>query len=72
MVRKYVIVVERAGRNYSAYAPDLPGCVAVGDTVDECKASMQGAIGAHVRVMHEEGLTVPEPSSVAGEVEVPV
>jgi predicted RNase H-like HicB family nuclease len=70
MSQTYAVVIEEAEGNYSAYVPDLPGCVAVGDTVDECEASIQEAIEAHIRVMREEGLTVPNPKSVAREVNV--
>ena len=72
MLKKYAVVIEKAEGNYSAYVPDLPGCVAVGDTVPECNAAIQEAIEAHIRVMHDEGLPVPEPTSVAAEVEVSV
>jgi predicted RNase H-like HicB family nuclease len=70
MSRKYVVVIERADGNYSAYVPDLPGCVSVGDNVDECEAAIHEAIQGHIQVMRDEGLTVPEPSSVAREIEV--
>ncbi len=72
MLKKYAVVIEKAEGNYSAYVPDLPGCVAVGDTVQECNAAIQEAIEAHIRVMRDEGLPVPEPTSVAAEVEVSV
>jgi predicted RNase H-like HicB family nuclease len=70
MSKTYTVVIEKADGNYSAYVPDLPGCVAVGDTIDECEASIQEAIEGHLRVMHDEGLEIPEPRSVARQVEV--
>ena len=70
MSRTYAVVIEKADGNFSAYVPDLPGCVSVGDTVDECAEAIQEAIKGHLQVMRDEGLTVPEPSSIAREIEV--
>ena len=70
MSTTYAVVIEKADGNYSAYVPDLPGCVAVGDTIEECEDSIQEAIEAHLQVMRDEGLHVPEPRSVAREVQV--
>lgn len=71
--QRYVVVVEGAmGTNYSAYVPDLPGCIATGDTVEECEANIRDAISFHLEGMREAGETVPEPSAVAATVvEVP-
>jgi predicted RNase H-like HicB family nuclease len=63
-------VVERAGANYSAYAPDLPGCIATGNTVEETRRNMQEAIELHLRGLKEDGLSVPDPTSFAEIVEV--
>lgn len=68
---RYLIVIENAGSNYSAYSPDLPGCVTTGTTVEETKANMEGAIEFHIEGLREEGLPVPPPSSIAEYVEVP-
>lgn len=70
-MRRYAIVVERAKSNYAAYVPDLPGCVATGATVEETERRLQEAIELHVRGMREDGLPVPEPSSVVDYVEIP-
>jgi predicted RNase H-like HicB family nuclease len=70
-MKKYAIVVERAGRNYAAYVPDLPGCVATGETVAEVEALLREAIEMHVAGLREDGLPVPEPSSVVDYLEVP-
>jgi len=67
---KYVVVIEKAEGNYSAYVPDLPGCIAVGDSIDECEASIQEAIEFHIRGLREDGLDVPQPTSVLKEVDV--
>jgi predicted RNase H-like HicB family nuclease len=69
-MHRFLVVVERAGANYSAYAPDLPGCIATGDTVDETRRNMQDAIELHLRGLKEDGLSVPDPTSFAEIVEV--
>ena len=68
--RHYTIVVERAEGNYSAYAPDLPGVVAAGDTVEETERLMQEAIALYVEELRAAGEPIPEPTSVARTVEV--
>jgi len=68
---RYAVVIERAKGNYSAYVPDLPGCVSVGDTVEEIERNIRDAIAFHIRGMREDGLDIPEPSSIATQVEVP-
>ena len=62
MSRRYVIVIESGERNCSAYAPDLPGCIATGATVEETKRNMQEAIKAHLELMRETGDPIPEPT----------
>ena len=69
-MKRYAIVVERAARNFAAYVPDLPGCVATGDTVEEVERLLRDAIELHVAGMREDGLPVPEPSSVVDYLEV--
>jgi predicted RNase H-like HicB family nuclease len=69
-MRRFLIVVERAGSNFSAYSPDLPGCVATGASREETKASMQAAIDMHVQGLREDRLPIPEPSAIAAYVEV--
>ena len=63
----YVVVIERAADgSYSAYAPDLPGCVACGDTPDEAKGLIAEAIQLHVASLREHGDPVPVPATVTG------
>ena len=69
-MHRYLVVIEDAGSNYSAYSPDLPGCVATGTTPDETKRNMAEAIEFHIEGMTKDGLPIPEPSSVADYVEV--
>ncbi len=64
-LRRFLIVVEDAGANYSAYSPDLPGCVATGATREEVERNMHEAVAFHVAGMREEGLEVPEGRSSA-------
>lgn len=57
---RYGVVIEKAGNNYSAYVPDLPGCVATGITLKETKQQIQEAIAFHLDGLREEGLPIPE------------
>jgi len=61
---RYAIVIERAEGNYSAYVPDLPGCVAVGDSVEEVEREIADAIRFHLNGMREDGEAIPEPTTV--------
>ena len=67
---KYLIVIERANGNYSAYSPDLPGCVATGRDREETERNMQLAVEMHIHGLVEDGLPIPEPHSAAGYVAV--
>lgn len=69
---KYLVVIEWAETNYSAYVPDLPGCVSVGDTVDGTTHNIAAAMRLHLRSMAEDGDPIPPPTSVGVEVDVPV
>ena len=67
---RYAVVIEKGERNYSAYVPDLPGCVSVGDTVAEVKQAISEAISFHLDGMRASGETPPPPSSRADYVDV--
>ena len=60
---RYAIVIEQASANYSAYVPDLPGCVATGSTIEEVEKEIREAIAFHLDGLREEGVFVPPPSS---------
>ena len=60
---RYAIVIEKADKNYSAYVPDLPGCVATGGTVEEAEAQIREAIEFHLEGLRKDGLPIPTPSS---------
>lgn len=61
--RRYLVVVEKGEGNYSAYSPDIPGCVATGKTESEVLERMREAIRLHLEGLIEDGLPIPEPSS---------
>jgi predicted RNase H-like HicB family nuclease len=67
---RYAIVVEKAGENYSAYVPDLPGCVATGATVEETEREIREAITFHIEGLVEDGLPVPLPASIVEYLEI--
>ncbi len=67
---RYAIVVEDAGSNFAAYVPDLPGCVATGETRDEVARLIREAMVMHLEGMAEDGLPIPEPSSRVEYVEI--
>ncbi|KFN49497.1 hypothetical protein P873_11020 [Arenimonas composti TR7-09 = DSM 18010] len=67
---RYAIIIEKAGDNWSAYAPDLPGCVAAGDTVEETRELMREAIEMHLAGMREDGDPIPPPTVQVNYVDV--
>ena len=69
---RYAVVIEKGERNYSAYVPDLPGCVSVGDSLEDVKAEIRDAIEFHLEGMREDGLPIPQPSSGADYVGITV
>jgi predicted RNase H-like HicB family nuclease len=66
---KYAIVIEKAGENYSAYVPDLPGCVVTGATVEEIEREMPRAVRFHIEGLEEDGAPIPQPSAIAEYIE---
>jgi predicted RNase H-like HicB family nuclease len=69
---RYAIVVEKAGKNYSAYVPDLPGCIATGKSPEETERLIREAMELHLHGLREDGLPIPQPSSRVEYVEVTV
>ncbi len=69
---RYTIIIEKAGNNYSAYCPDLPGCIATGQTVEETVERMKEAMAFHIEGLKKEGLKIPEPTTTAVSIEVVV
>ena len=70
IARRYPVIIEATGTGYSAYSPDVPGCVAVGDTAEETRQSFQEALTSHFEVMREIGEPIPEPHASVDYVEV--
>jgi predicted RNase H-like HicB family nuclease len=66
---RYAVIIEKANGNYSAYVPDLPGCIATGSTVEHTEKEIHDAIRFHLDGLREEGLPVPEPTSLVEYVE---
>jgi predicted RNase H-like HicB family nuclease len=69
---KYAVIIEAGERNYSAYVPDLPGCFATGKTVEEVKRLISEGIAFHLEGLREDGLPIPEPTTLAKYVEASV
>jgi predicted RNase H-like HicB family nuclease len=69
-MNKYAVIYEPTGTGYSAYAPDLPGCIATGQTLEQTRVRMTEAIEAHLQAMREDGDPIPEPSHSADMLEV--
>ena len=60
---RYAVIIEKGSTSYGAYVPDLPGCVAVGDTAEEVKTLIQEAIEFHLEGLQEDGELIPQPNS---------
>jgi predicted RNase H-like HicB family nuclease len=67
---RYAVVIEKAEANYSAYVPDLPGCVATGATIQEVEGEIREAIAFHLEGMREDGLPIPTPTSTVEYIEL--
>jgi len=67
---KYIVIIERGDNSYGAYVPDLPGCVAVGETKEEALQLIKEAIELHLESMREEGSSIPEPISTVEYVQI--
>ncbi len=67
---RYAVVIENAGNNFSAYVPDLPGCVATGATLSDAEAAIRDAISLHLVGLREDGAPIPPPASTVEYVEV--
>lgn len=68
---RYLVIVEQTATGYSAYSPDLEGCVAAGRSRDEVENEMRGAIAIHIEHLRQHGYSVPAPGSYSTYVEVP-
>jgi predicted RNase H-like HicB family nuclease len=68
---RYAVVIEWGPENYSAYVPDLPGCVAAAKTLEETEQLIREAVGYHLELMREDGEPIPEPTTQCLYVEIP-
>jgi predicted RNase H-like HicB family nuclease len=64
-MQKFLIIIEKAENNYSAYSPDLPGCIATGQTVEEVEKNMYEAIEMHLEGMKEDNINIPSSTAIA-------
>ena len=71
-MKRYAVVFEKAPNNWSAYVPDLPGCISTGRTMDETRANIREAITLHLEAMTEVGEAIPEPTTGVEFVELEV
>ena len=69
-MKKYAVVIERGPKNFSAYVPDLPGCITTAKTLEEIEENIREAIELHLEGLREDGEPIPEPTTVAREIEV--
>jgi len=67
---RYAVVIEQAENNFSAYVPDLPGCVATGNSIEETEQAIREAIEFHIEGLREDGTSIPQPTSRVDYVEV--
>lgn len=67
---KYAVVIEKADSSFSAYVPDLPGCISTGRTLDEVEQNIRDAIAFHIAGLREDGESVPEPTTHVAELEI--
>ncbi len=67
---RYLVVIEKAKRNYAAYVPDLPGCIATGPTPGATRKAIRQAIEFHIEGMKEDGVAVPKPSAKSAEISI--
>jgi len=69
-MKEYAVIYEWAGRNYSAYVPDLPGCITTGKTLEETERLIREAMELYVEVLLEDGIPIPEPTTRAGSISI--
>ncbi len=68
---EYTVIYEKSPTGYSAYVPDLPGCISTGATLQQTKVNMQEAIAGHLAVMREFGDAIPEPTTFSEQLQIP-
>ncbi len=68
---KYAVALEESADGYGAYVPDLPGCVTMGDTLEETESNIREAIAGHIEAMRAHGETIPKPTTLTHYVDIP-
>lgn len=68
-MHRYLVIIEKVNSNYSAFSPDVPGCVATGETRETAEREMHAALQMHLKGLKEDGLPLPEPSASIGYIE---
>ena len=68
-MHRYLVIIEKAQKNYSAFSPDVPGCIATGETREAAEREMHAALKMHLEGLKEDGLPLPEPSASVGYIE---
>ncbi len=71
-MHRFLVIIEKGNQNYGAYSPDLPGCVAVGDTLEEVEKNMRSAIIMHIQGMIEDQEPIPTSQTTAEYMEIPI
>jgi len=71
-MHRFLVIIEKGDQNYGAYSPDLPGCVAVGDTIEEVEKNMREAIAMHIQGMIEDHEPIPIPQTTAEYMEIAI
>jgi len=69
---RILVIIEKGENSYGAYSPDVPGCIAVGDTREEVEQLMRDALLSHLELMREEHLPLPKPQAVAEYIDIPL
>jgi predicted RNase H-like HicB family nuclease len=67
---RYAVIFEQAERNWTAYVPDLPGCITTGSTLEETELNIREAVEGHLKTLHEFGDPVPRPTTIARDIEI--
>jgi predicted RNase H-like HicB family nuclease len=68
---EYLVIYEKTATGYSAYVPDLPGCISTGPTLEDTRRNMQEAVEGHLSVMREFGDPIPQPTTMADRIQIP-
>lgn len=71
VITRCAVIFQKTSTGYSAYVPDLPGCVAAADSLDATRTLIEEAVAFHIATMREDGESIPEPTTLVGTVAIP-